>query len=101
MRKTDKLSDEEWALAHEAVQRALDALVEFRRQEGIALEKKFREKIANISRLLTEVEPYEQERVGRIMRDVIAKLGEKKVETFIRDANEFVDVFSEAVSAAE
>lgn len=42
-----------------------------------------------------------RERVGRIMRNVIAKLGDKKVETFIRDANEFVDVFSEAVSAAE
>ena len=42
-----------------------------------------------------------RERMGRIMRNVIAKLGDKKVETFIRDANEFVDVFSEAVSAAE
>ncbi|MCL1614996.1 YicC family protein [Bacteroides sp. ET71] len=72
--EVQELSDEEWALAHEAVQRALDALVEFRRQEGIALEKKFREKIANISRLLTEVEPYEQERVGRIKERIVEAL---------------------------
>ena len=72
--EVQELSNEEWALAHEAVQRALDALVEFRRQEGIALEKKFREKIANISRLLTEVEPYEQERVGRIKERIVEAL---------------------------
>lgn len=72
--EVQELSDEEWALAHEAVQRALDALVEFRRQEGIALDKKFREKIANISRLLTEVEPYEQERVGRIKERIVEAL---------------------------
>ena len=72
--EVQELSDEEWALAHETVQRALDALVEFRRQEGIALEKKFREKIANISRLLTEVEPYEQERVGRIKERIVEAL---------------------------
>ena len=72
--EVQELSDEEWALAHEAVQRALDALVEFRRQEGIALEKKFREKSANISRLLTEVEPYEQERVGRIKERIVEAL---------------------------
>ena len=72
--EVQELSDEEWALAHEAVQRALEALVEFRRQEGIALEKKFREKIANISRLLTEVEPYEQERVGRIKERIVEAL---------------------------
>ncbi|HIZ00779.1 MAG TPA: YicC family protein [Candidatus Bacteroides merdipullorum] len=72
--EVQELSDEEWALAHEAVHRALDALVEFRRQEGIALEKKFREKIANISRLLTEVEPYEQERVGRIKERIVEAL---------------------------
>lgn len=40
-------------------------------------------------------------RVGRIMDAVVAKLGGKKVEKFIKDANEFVDALNEAVSAAE
>lgn len=42
-----------------------------------------------------------KKRVSHIMDVVIAKLGGKKVEAFIRDANEFVDVFSEAVGAVE
>ncbi len=64
--EVQELTDEEWAQAHEAIRQAIDALVDFRKQEGAALEKKFREKIANISVLLSEVEPYEQERVGKI-----------------------------------
>ena len=70
------LTDEEWAAAHQAVEQALTALVDFRRQEGAALEMKFREKIANISALLSEVEPYEQERVGKI-KDRITETLEK------------------------
>jgi len=50
--ETQELSEEEWALVHAAVEEAVNSLVDFRKQEGAALEKKFREKIANISRLL-------------------------------------------------
>lgn len=70
------LTDEEWVAAHQAVEQALTALMDFRRQEGAALEMKFREKIANISALLSEVEPYEQERVGKI-KDRITETLEK------------------------
>ena len=51
----------------------------FRRQEGSALEKKFREKIQNIARLLQEVEPYEHERVSKI-KDRITEALEKTLE---------------------
>ena len=74
--EVQELTDEEWAEAHEAIRQAIDALVDFRKQEGAALEKKFREKIANISVLLAEVEPYEQERVGKI-KDRITEALEK------------------------
>ena len=69
-----ELTDEEWAVAHQAVAQAIEALVDFRRQEGAALERKFREKIANISALLSEVEPYEQERVGKIKERITETL---------------------------
>lgn len=46
---TQELSEEEWAVVYSAVEKAVGALVDFRKQEGAALEKKFREKIANIS----------------------------------------------------
>ena len=77
--EVQELSDEEWAQAHDAVRQAIDALVAFRRQEGAALEKKFREKIANIAALLKEVEPYEQERVSKI-KDRITEALQKTLE---------------------
>ena len=64
--ETQELSDEEWAVAHVAVEEAIGHLIDFRKQEGTALEKKFREKIENIARLLESVAPYEQERVGKV-----------------------------------
>lgn len=64
--ETQELSDEEWAVAHVAVEEAIGHLIDFRKQEGAALEKKLREKIENIARLLESVAPYEQERVGKV-----------------------------------
>ncbi len=69
-----ELSDEEWAVVHSAVAEAVGALVDFRKQEGIALEQKFREKIGNIARLLEEVEPFETERVTKVRERIIDAL---------------------------
>lgn len=68
------LTDEEWETAREAIEQALNALVEFRKQEGIALQKKFIEKIDNISALLTNIEPYEKSRVEKIRARIIEGL---------------------------
>ena len=80
MTKVDiqELSEEEWAVVSAAIQEALERLVEFRKQEGAALEKKFTEKIDNIAALLKSIEPYEQERVGKI-RDRIIDALEKTI----------------------
>ena len=66
--KTDveTLEDEEWAIVKRAVADALKNLVDFRKQEGAALEKKFAEKIDNIAQLLVDIEPYEKGRVEKI-----------------------------------
>jgi uncharacterized protein (TIGR00255 family) len=71
--KTDVevLSDEEWAAARQAVEQAINALVNFRKQEGAALEKKFTEKVDNIERLLAEIEPWEKSRVEKIRQRII------------------------------
>ena len=71
--KTDVevLSDEEWAAARLAVEQAINALVNFRKQEGAALEKKFTEKVDNIERLLAEIEPWEKSRVEKIRQRII------------------------------
>lgn len=61
-----QLSEEEWNTVMEALNDALDQLQSFRLQEGRSLDAMFREKIANITALLAEVEPYEGERVDKI-----------------------------------
>ncbi|MCI1680941.1 MAG: YicC family protein [Bacteroides sp.] len=78
MTKNDtlELTEEEWEVVHRALGTAIEHLVDFRKQEGAALDKKFREKIANISRLLTDVAPYEKERVDKI-KDRISDALEK------------------------
>lgn len=75
--ETQELSDEEWEAARKAVETAVERLVEFRKQEGAALEKKFNEKIDNIERLLLSIEPFEKERVTKIrerITDALEKL---------------------------
>ena len=80
MTKTEvqELSEEEWQAAHQAVVEAVAHLVDFRKQEGVALEQKFREKISNIRSLLATVEPYEKERVAKI-KDRIVEALEKTI----------------------
>ncbi|KXB45863.1 TIGR00255 family protein [Bacteroidales bacterium KA00344] len=72
--KTDieKLEDDEWNAVCEAIDKALVDILEFRRQEGAALEKKFHEKIDNIEALLKSIEPFEESRVPKI-REMIVK----------------------------
>ena len=74
-----ELTDEEWEVTLATIKKAIDEMVDFRRQEGEALAMKFREKIGNIAALLASVEPYEKERVekirGRILDALENKLG--------------------------
>ena len=67
----EKLTDEEWACALEAVRKALQEFHDFRCQEGAALQKKFAEKIDNIEALLAQIEPYEKERVEKIRARIV------------------------------
>ncbi len=65
------LTDEEWEKACLTIKQALNNLVEFRKQEGVALQKKFKEKIDNIEILLAGIEPYEKSRVEKIRTRII------------------------------
>lgn len=76
--ETTELTKEEWEVASKVVEEAIAHLVDFRKQEGMALEKKFNEKLDNIERLLKSIEPYETERVAKI-RDRITDALEKNI----------------------
>ncbi len=66
-----ELSEEEWQVAREVVQQAIDHLVAFRRQEGEALQHKFEEKLDNIAALLAGIEPFEKQRVEKIRQRIV------------------------------
>ena len=68
---TEELDDEEWAVVKGGVAEALKNLVDFRTQEGAALQKKFAEKIDNIGKLMAEIEPFEKSRVEKIKARII------------------------------
>ncbi len=71
--KTDveELDEAEWQAVKKGVVEALKNLVDFRTQEGAALEKKFTEKIDNIASLLADIEPLETSRVEKIKARII------------------------------
>ncbi|MCR5313025.1 MAG: YicC family protein [Bacteroidaceae bacterium] len=70
----EELTDEEWAVASEVLKDALKNLVDFRKQEGEALAKKFTEKIENIRSYLAGIEPYEAERTEKIRQRILDSL---------------------------
>ena len=76
MTKTDVevLDEEEWKAARQGIEEALTRLVEFRKQEGAALQKKFEEKVDNIAHLLSSIEPYEKSRVEKIRAKIVEGL---------------------------
>ncbi len=72
--EVETLGEEEWAAARNAIDSALAQLIEFRIQEGAALQKKFNEKLDNIANLQKELEPYEQSRVEKIRQRITDNL---------------------------
>lgn len=67
----ETLCEDEWQAVRLAIGDAMARLLDFRRQEGEALQRKFTEKIDNISALLADIEPYEKQRVEKIKARII------------------------------
>lgn len=62
----EELTDEEWAEVFDLVQQAIAELIEFRKQEGLALAEKFNKNLSRIEFLMKEIEPFEKGRVEKI-----------------------------------
>lgn len=69
--EVEVLDEEEWVVAQQAINEAIEKLTEFRKQEGAALQKKFTEKIDNIANLLKSIESFEKSRVPKIREKII------------------------------
>jgi len=74
----EELSDEEWDEVKGLIEKAVEALEAFRKQEGEALCKKFEEKLTNIGSLLASIEPYEKGRTAKIRERLLERLSELK-----------------------
>ena len=75
-----ELTEEEWSQVAEGNRQALQHLMDFRKQEGEALDKKFRANINKIGELLASVEPYEKERVPKIKERILDALQKLPVD---------------------
>lgn len=85
--EAQEADEEEWKVVSETINQALDQLIEFRKQEGKMLEDLFIQKVSNISSLLTDIEPYESERVEKVKTKIVEAL--QKIENFDYDKNRF------------
>lgn len=74
----EELCDEEWEVAQNTINKAVEALMDFRRQEGEALAVKFNKNIDAIENLLASIEPFEQSRVQKIRKRLEERLAELK-----------------------
>ena len=71
---TQEVSPEEFAVVLSVAQQAIDQLVEFRKQEGIALSRKFEQNLDHIAQLLASIEPFEKSRVEKIRQRLVDAL---------------------------
>lgn len=82
----DDLGEDEWNQIRATIITAIDALNEFRLDEGKVLEKYITSNLTNILDLLTQVVPFEIERITTIKERFAKRLEEVKVEI---DQNRF------------
>lgn len=85
--ESQEVDEEEWLAVKKVVDEAIAQMQSFRIQEGAMLEKLFIEKITNIRSLLSEIEPYEAERVDKVKGRILDAL--QKIEGFDYDKNRF------------
>ncbi len=72
----EEVSEEEWSVVKSAIAEAIGHLVDFRKQEGEALYKKFMQNIDRIAELQKAIEPFDKLRVEKIRQRLEERLAE-------------------------
>ncbi len=81
----NEVSDDEANALTETVVKAVNALIEFRTQEGARLERFFEEKVERIAQLLSDVEQFDAQRVEKIKARILSNL--EQIEGMDYDKN--------------
>lgn len=82
-----ELDENEWKLVSQTLNKAVDSLIEFRKQEGRMLQSLFESKVGNIHNLLTEIALYEGERIEKIKEKIQEAMQKNEINSF--DNNRF------------
>ena len=72
--KTEELSDNEWNLLQETINKAVIEFSNFRKTEGEILGEELIKNIKNIEELLGQVLPFEEERISTIKERYLSSL---------------------------
>ena len=82
----DEIDENEWNEIQKVIDEALENMAQFRKDEGLSLEKEFQLRIANINKLMDEAVSYDAERVETVKTRLRTALDELKVNV---DENRF------------
>ncbi|MGC4040854.1 MAG: YicC/YloC family endoribonuclease [Flavobacterium sp.] len=80
----DEIDENEWKEIQKVIDEAIENIAQFRKDEGVALEKEFLHRIANIMTLMNNAVPYDAERVETVktrLRTALDELKENVDET--------------------
>jgi uncharacterized protein (TIGR00255 family) len=80
----EELSEEEWLAVQEVIRRAINAFISFRVQEGRSIELDFESRIDSIRSLLSQIAPFEAERLNTVKERML-----KNLEGISIDQNRF------------
>ena len=72
--KTEELSENEWNLLQETINKAVIEFSNFRKTEGEILGEELTKNIKNIEELLGQVQPFEEERIPTIKERYLSSL---------------------------
>lgn len=82
----DEIDENEWKQIQTVIDEALENIANFRKAEGSSLEKEFKLRIANITKLMNEAVSFDTERVETVKTRLRTALDEMKVNV---DENRF------------
>jgi len=74
----DEIDENEWKKIQTVIDEALENIVQFRKDEGVSLEKEFLHRIANIMTLMNNAVSYDAERVATVKTRLRTALDELK-----------------------
>jgi uncharacterized protein (TIGR00255 family) len=80
----DEIDENEWSQIQKVINEAMENIAQFRKDEGVALEKEFLHRIANIMTLMNNAVAYDAERVETVktrLRTALDELKENVDET--------------------